>query len=315
MFDRLIFDNGMLDFLDIVSKNNKIALILLNGNGNLICEEGNFIKRESSDSDKVSYLNKSKYDKVEDKWADCRTKIGIGRFVRKFLSKSAFEHYCITDQDVEKFVNLYKSFFSRDISKLKIVEGREILKYYLEENYATAGGGKFGTLWNSCMRQSERNKFLKLYSENPGIKMLVFFSEEGLVRARALLWEEVHEHGTKNSYKFMDRIYYLYDHDINFFKDWAKDNGYITKLEQNAKSESYFDLGGESAKMSLYVSLEKNDFLYYPYLDTFKYLNFSKSRISNSTSYNFDYTLIQSNGMLEREEEQEPEPDWDEDEQ
>lgn len=313
MFDRLIFDNDMLDFLDIASKNNKIALILLNGNGNLICEEGNFIKRESSDSDKVSYLNKSKYEKVEDKWADCRTKIGIGRFVRKFLSKSAFERYCITDQDVEKFVNLYKSFFSRDASKLKIVEGREILKYYLEENYATVSGGKFGTLWNSCMRQAERNKFLKLYSENPGIKMLVFFSDEGLVRARALLWEDVREHGTKNSYKFMDRIYYLYDHDINFFKDWAKENGYITKLEQNAKSESYFEMSGGPVRLSLYILLEKSDFLHYPYLDTFKYLNFRMSRLSNSAGYNFDHSLVQSNGMLEREEEHEP--DWDEEDE
>ena len=315
MFDRLIFDNDMLDFLDMVSKNNKIALILLNGNGNLICEEGNFIKRESDSGDMVSYLSKSKYDKVEDKWADCRTKIGIGRFVRKFLSRGSFERYCITDQDVEKFVNLYKSFFSRDKSKLRIVEGEEILKCYLEENYATVSGGRFGTLWNSCMRQAERNKFLKLYSENPGIKMLVFFSDDGLVRARALLWEEVLEHGTKNSYKFMDRIYYLYDHDINFFKDWAKENGYITKLEQNAKSESYFEIDGKMAKLSLYVNLEKKDFSYYPYLDTFKYFKLYKSRLSNSTDYNYDYVLIQSNGMMEREEEQEPEPDWDEDEQ
>jgi hypothetical protein len=51
---------------------------------------------------------------------------------------------------------------------------------------------------------------------------------------------------------------------------------------------------------------------YYPYLDTFKNFNEYKGRFSNSQSYNYDFTLVQSNGAVERE--PEPEQDWIDDE-
>jgi hypothetical protein len=227
----------------------------------------------------------------------------------------SFDQYCITDQDVEKFVNLYKSFFTKDLSKLKIVEGNDILKYYLEDNYETVSGSRFGTLWNSCMRQSERNKFMKLYAKNPNVKMLVFFSDNDKVRARALLWEGVKDHkDDTKEYKFMDRIYYVYDHDVNVFKDWSRENGYISKWEQNAKSELIFDVDGEITRMQLYVELDSNGLSYFPYLDTFKNFNVRENRFSNSQNYNFDYVLVQSNGQVERDEpEPEMEPDWDDD--
>lgn len=305
MFDRIFFDSEMNGFLYSLSS-NKIAILLLNGTGNLICEEGNYVRRETDgEEEMLSYLPKSKYGKVQDEWSQCRTKIKAGKFVRKFLSERSIEKYCITDQDIEKFVNLFKSFFNRDRSRLVVVEGEEIAKYYLESNYMTSAGSMVGTLWNSCMRQRDRNKYLELYSKNPGIRMLVFLSDDGKVRARALLWEEVREHSSDRVFKFMDRIYAVYDHDVNFFKDWAAENGYITKAEQNAKTEQYFDVDGGVKRMSLYVSLEKKALNYYPYLDTFKYFNWGKGRLSNSTEYLYDYTLVQSNGMLEREEPEE----------
>ena len=316
MFDRLLFDHSMIQFLEIAGRDNKIALILLNGSGNLIVEDGNFIRREDSEIDVLSFLSKSKIDKVGDPWeSKSRTKIKIGRFIKKFLSKLSFDQYCITDQDVEKFVNLYKSYFTKDLSKLKIVEGNDILKYYLEDNYHTASGCRFGTLWNSCMRQSERNKFMKLYAKNPNVKMLVFFSDDDKVRARALLWEGVKDHkDDTKEYKFMDRIYYVYDHDVNVFKDWARENGYISKWEQNAKSELIFDVDGEITRMQLYVELDSTGLSYFPYLDTFKNFYVRGNRFSNSQNYNFDYVLVQSNGRVERDEpEPEMEPDWDDD--
>lgn len=314
MFDRLLFDHDMIQFLEIAGRDNKIALILLNGSGNLIVEDGNFIQREDSEIDVLSFLSKSKIEKVEDPWnSKGRTKIKIGRFIKKFLSKLSFDQYCITDQDVEKFVNLYKSYFTKDLSKLKIVEGDDILKYYLEDNYETVSGSRFGTLWNSCMRQSERNKFMKLYAKNPNVKMLVFFSDNDKVRARALLWEGVKDHkDDTKEYNFMDRIYYVYDHDVNVFKDWARENGYISKWEQNAKSELIFDVDGEITRMQLYVELDSIGLSYFPYLDTFKNFNVRKNRFSNSQSFNFDYVLVQSNGQVERDE-PESEPDWQDD--
>jgi hypothetical protein len=309
----LIFNDDMIRFLHFAQRDSIIAALLIQGNESHILDEGNYIKNESNELDVISFLPKSKYEKVEDPWVNGRVKIKIGRFVKRFLTEFSFINFHIDDKLIEKFVNIYKSYFSRDISKLKIVEGEDILNYYLEFNYHTLNGNKNGSLWNSCMRQPNRNKFMRLYAENPNkVKMLVFFSDEGKVRARALLWYGVKDHKNPDvEYKFMDRVYFYYDHDVNFFKEWAKENGYLTKWEQSAKSQMYFDENGEPVNKSLYVILDKVNFPYYPYLDTFKFFNCIKSRFSNSDYYSFDYVLIQSNGMTERE--PEPEEFFDED--
>ena len=309
----LIFNDEMYSFLQFAQKDSIIAALFLQGDTSHINDEGNYVKRVEDEIDVVSFLPKSKYEKVENEWESGRVKIKIGRFIRKFLTDFSIQNFNINDQMIEKFVNLYKSYFSRDISKLKIVEGEEILKYYLEDNYHSLNGNRAGSLWNSCMRQRERNKFMKLYSKNKDkVKLLVFFSDDDKVRARALLWEGVKDHkDSTKEYKFMDRIYYVYDHDINFFKDWAKENGYISKWEQSAKTELLFDIDGEVKRLQLYVNLDDSGLSYYPYLDTFKNFYVSRNRFSNSQNYNFDYVLVQSNGKVERE----PEPDeyYDED--
>jgi hypothetical protein len=309
----LIFNDEMYSFLQFAQRDSIIAALFLQGDSSHINDEGNYIKRSDDEIDVVSFLPKSKYEKVENEWENGRVKIKIGRFVRKFLTEFSFKNFKVTDSLIEKFVNLYKSYFSRDTSKLKIFEGEEVLKYYLEDNYHTVNSSRFGTLWNSCMRQPERNKFMKLYAKNSDkVKLLVFFSDDDKVRARALLWEGVKDHKDSTiEYKFMDRIYYVYDHDINFFKDWAKENGYISKWEQSAKTELLFDIDGDVKRLQLYVNLDHGGLSYFPYLDTFKNFCVSRNRFSNSQNYNFDYVLVQSNGQVERE----PEPDeyYDED--
>lgn len=39
MFNRLIFDNEMIDFLEKTSRNNKVSMLLIHGHGELISEE------------------------------------------------------------------------------------------------------------------------------------------------------------------------------------------------------------------------------------------------------------------------------------
>lgn len=313
----LKFDNETYRFLEFAARGSVIAQILLNGDSKHIVLEGNFISKVEKEIDMVSFLPASKFEKVEDVWIKGRTPMKIGRFLRRFLNEYSIKSYDIDDVMIEKFVNTFKSYFSRDVSRLKIVEGEDILKYYKEDSYHI-NGGRYGSLWNSCMRQSERNRFMKLYSDNVDkVKMLVFFDENEKIRSRALLWQARDHNDKEARYRFMDRIYSFYDHDVDFFKDWAKENGYITKWEQSAKSERDFDLGDRVySKMSLYVKLENADQEYYPYLDTFKFYNVDKNRFSNSDGFKFDYVLIQSNGALEREEEEpeeEPEEYWDDD--
>lgn len=315
MYNRLIFDHEMNNFLD--RRNDRISQILIHGMSGLIKEEGNFIKRVDGTIDTLSYLPIKKYsviqnDHSKDPFGDGvgRQTIKIGRFVKKFLSENAFDEFNIKDSDIEKFVNFYKSYFNYDPTKLKIVEGDEIKKYYLEDNYFEPSGLKYGSLWNSCMRQKERNKFMNLYALND-VKMLVLFSDDEKVRARALLWDNVKEFKTDNVYKFMDRIYYVYDHDVDVFKKWANENGYFSKWEQNAKSELFIDVDGNLERKHLYVLLENHNMSWYPYLDTFKFYNVNKGRFSNSQNWNYNYTLVQSSGLVEREPEYDDEYEGD----
>ena len=315
MYNRLIFDHEMLNFLD--RSNSRISQILIHGMSGLIQEEGNFIKRVDDTIDTLSYLPKKKYSVIQDDhrkdpFGDGvgRQTIRVGRFIKKFLTENAFQEFGLKDSDVERFVNSYKSYFNYDPTKLQIVEGEDVRKYYLEDNYFRPDGYRYGTLWNSCMRQSERNKFMNLYVMND-VKMLVLFSDDNKVRARALLWEGVKEFDSDKTYKFMDRIYTVYDHDVDIFKKWAKENGYLTKWEQNAKTELYVDVDGNPERKHLYLVLDKHNLSWYPYLDTFKYYNPFKGRFSNSQDYSYHYTLVQSNGLVERESES---SDYDEDE-
>lgn len=307
----LNFTTELTQFLEFAARESIIAQIILDGRKENIKYEGDFIG--FLDQESLTYLPVSKIEKVEDPWRDCRTKIKVGRFIRKFFTEFAMIGFSIQDTHIEKFVNIYKSYFSRDLTKLKIVEGDELRKYYLEENYHTHGRYHCGSLWNSCMRQKERNKFLALYEQNPEeVKMLIYLTEENKIRARALLWQRVNDHHSDRVYKVMDRIYYVYDHDVEFFKDWAKENNYITKLEQNAKTGEYFDIEGQK-RLQLWVNLPNHNLPFAPYLDTFKFYSPRRSRFSNSADFNYDYVLVQSNGEYERTPEVEDDNMFDED--
>ena len=280
-------------------------MIFLNASGSaLINEEGNFIKRDKNDIDLLSYypISKINSDKTLDYFKEKKNRVSIkiGRFVRKFLSEQSFRDFNISDKDIESFVNLFKSYFTPDKNNLLIVESDEIKKWYSEENYATTCGLRTGSLWNSCMRQVERNKFMELYSVNSNLcKMLIFLTDEGKLRSRALLWEDVVDTSSGFSYKVMDRIYSIYDHDVYLFKSWAKENGYITKLEQSAKTELFFDNNGTTQDLRLKIKLDKHNLIYYPYLDTFKFFDPINGELLNYSTMRTHYKLVQSNGMLE----------------
>jgi hypothetical protein len=324
MFTNLYFDRELRNFLDVTA-NSKISMILLNASGILINQEGNFIVRDRNSIDMLSYYPTSKIPKEVPnlslslvdhyfKKEKNRVSIKVGRFIRKFLSEQSFRDFSISDKDIEVFVNLFKSYFTSNKDSLTIVDGDDIKKWYLEDNYSTSLGSRVGSLWKSCMRQAERNEFMELYSKNQDIcKMLILLNDDGKLRARALLWENVVDTKTGIVYKVMDRIYSIYEQDVYLYKSWAKENGYISRLEQSAKNELLFDIDGDIREMILKINLKNFRFDHYPYLDTFKYFDIYKGEIINYYTINVQYKLVQSNGALEREEEvnnNEEEIDW-----
>ena len=273
--------------------------------GNYVTDEGDWARRETEGTDIVSYIPKDKLKYLNpgiDPFLEekLRVKLKVGRFVSKFLFIPACKEAGIKDKNLEEFVNLFKSYFNCDESKLKIVEGQDILKYYDMNNYALVSGRGSGTLWASCMRYPEKNKFMELYTKNSNCKMLVYLDDNGKLRSRALLWENA-EDKNGNVYKIMDRIYSLYDHDVNFFKDWASKNGYLAKTEQSSKSEQYFVRDGRNVRLHLCVKLENHKLKHYPYFDTFKFYDPETGVFGNSENFKYQYYLVQNWGGLEPE--------------
>lgn len=262
--------------------------------------------------DKISYLPKEKFidEETFDPFAKKigRVTLKVGRFINKFISSELMVKYGVTKHEVEKFVNLYKSWFDPTKYVLKIVEGEDIRKWYNEENYYAPSGMSTGTLWNSCMRYQKRLKFLDLYCKNPNVKMLVMLQDvdgDWFLRSRAILWDNVQVEKDfsgllSDTINVMDRIYSVFDSDVNTFKTWANQNGYIPKYEQNAKSHQFFDIKGEVIRARCKINLENTDFRYYPYLDTFPYFNWNSKEVSNDEyGFSWDYKLVQANGELE----------------
>jgi hypothetical protein len=82
--------------------------------------------------------------------------------------------------------------------------------------------------------------------------------------------------------KVMDRIYTVNDEEyMNHFIKWSDDNGYYSKKFQNFRSAVQWKKGSNEHDLELKVKLDKHEFNYYPYFDTFKFLDLQEGVISN----------------------------------
>jgi hypothetical protein len=115
-----------------------------------------------------------------------------------------------------------------------------------------------------------------------------------------LLWEKAVDIDG-NEYKVMDRVYSIYDHEIDKFRKWASDNGYIFKYEQSAKRERAFITPSGARNIDLKVELDRLSFENYPYIDTFKFLN-KRGFLSNSENFEYHFISNQGDGSLHQHE-------------
>jgi hypothetical protein len=139
---------------------------------------------------------------------------------------------------------------------IKLVSGGEILKWYNSDNTETA---EHTTLANSCMRGDDKNNYMKLYSDNPEkIKLVIKLNSDGKLVARALVWKLDFSQGEFDYY--MDRCYYNVEEDVEILFTWLR------------KQPGYQNSNRASNPENMIVKLEKVNFKYYPYVDTFKNL-------------------------------------------
>ena len=191
-------------------------------------------------------------------------------------------HSSIIEQANNSFISLSNK------HTFKVVD--DVASWYRQEKYYGYGtdieSDRTGTLWRSCMRNNMHNCEL-FFHKNPSIKLLIKL-EDGAVIGRALLWSGVKSVKNKDlDFKFMDRIYTVYDHDIDAFKNWAMQNSYWRKEHQNYEDVDLF-IDDNNCKVKIsdaYTDIENyNPYNSYekgiPYFDTFKYVN-NNNTVSN----------------------------------
>ncbi len=268
--------------IDVTDKNDTISFIQVNR-----------VLRSNPDIKK--YLDSEVYflprsitnDKSNEFWNRGRTEIGIGRWVRRVifdLHKSS-----ISDSEIEKFVNQYKSVFDGEDTKLELVSGEDIRKYYLQTNYESVRG----QLGNSCMRYPNCQPYLDIYVKNPDVcQLLILRSDEDpeKIKGRALLWKIKIPENYKNGYQsyngeyYLDRVYTINDSDRELFQDWAEE-----KNIQHFNSNLGYN-------WRIFIQLGDYDYKHYPYMDTLKVYNRSTKVLSN------DEDLWPGNGFIKIEE-------------
>ncbi|NBO22431.1 hypothetical protein EBU94_03695 [bacterium] len=209
----------------------------------------------SDEDNKISFIPDDKFQKDIKNPSTAL----IGRLVRGILKDNDIN---FTDPQLEDFVNKYKAYakLKNDLD-ISVVDGEDIIYWYDEKNHHPSALGNSSSLANSCMRLERCSKYFDIYVENPDSVQLVIFLEEGLLKARALLWKT-------NSGYYLDRVYSSERSLENMLVEWA---------EKEYEIVSHFRGSVKELEVELYDSL----FLYYPYMDTFKYLDKDNNILRN----------------------------------
>jgi len=257
------------DFEEIISilntdKKDTVAKSIFNLFNTDIKTNINYIKA-SDKNDDINFVNDSQVKRIIDANGDPFSRTSnvskVGRAVRQILNLNSIN---FTDQQIESFVDLYKSTWDRKFKKmegLQLVKGESIKHWYLEDNYVPGGG----TLNSSCMRYQNTQDFFQIYIENPEVcQLLILLDERGLLLGRALVWKLIPN--DKTSLYYLDRIYTRYSSDVSKFTDWFKDFLKVGDYEYNSYASGKTN--------DCRVQLKKWNFEKYPYMDTFGVLDF-----------------------------------------
>ncbi len=242
-----------------------------------------------ADDGMVSYLpsNREKGLSDDEKWSKGRQKVKIGRFVRAVLEKENIKY---TDYQIDLFVNKYLAIQRKNNNQytFKLVSGNEIPKWYLQDNYH----GNFEeshTLWNSCMRYDSCQTYFKVYERTPSIKLLILLDNttQKLV-GRALVWTKCEplDGDVTNTFIFMDRIYCYKTYMEELFKNYAKENNWWWKEQQDSGAGTGITNGriGKVRKFKVEISdLETGEDR--PFMDTLKYYVPHEGILTNDGSY------------------------------
>ena len=186
------------------------------------------------------------------------------------------------NKDIEFLTSKFKAFVLKEYSgnkinaNFKLVQGDYIVKYYNQDMYSEDMGGD---LHSSCMRSMSKN-ILEMYVKNSQVKLGILLDEEGLVRARGLVWDDT----------YFDRVYGV---------------SHSAEVELIAiLSSSYKDIWrgktyvSHSEETKVVIKLDNAKFDYYPFLDSLFLMNIHTNEISNDLSIDPTHCLDGTDGEV-----------------
>ena len=255
-----------------------------------------------STNDTISFIARNKYDDIQKNnrsdwnskvWKDKRSEMKIGKLVRMFYN----DHFPTNHpkgqprpkplMDIESFVNKFKAERDKDVNyeRFEIITGKDFHTWYSQDNYSRFVHEET-TLGRSCLRYNESSKFLHMFSKNPDtFRMLILKDDANKLRGRANLYTLVEPEGRI----YMDRVYSVNDFDVELFKDFAKQEGWLHKEAQTygwhnnivdtktGKIHKWDDM----VMKSTLNKIPGDGFKYYPYLDTMSILNTEEKTLTN----------------------------------
>lgn len=203
-----------------------------------------------------------------------RNTIKIGKLVNRLFKGT------LSNAEVEKFVNDFKSSIPSAKEKIDIVSGEMIRYWYDENNYFV----KKGTLGNSCMA-NKPGKYFNIYAENPDTCNLLIMTVDNKLVARALVWKlnstksadyaDPSADGNINDNNrpeyFLDRVYSIEDYQVEKMRKFAIDKGWaVRKWNSGHQYESILWKNKNYDHVSMSVKVKKSNYGdTFPYMDTF----------------------------------------------
>jgi hypothetical protein len=163
------------------------------------------------------------------------------------------------------------------------------------------------------MRYNGCQKYFDIYVDNDNVSLIIYQDktqeiENSLklygevrykIRGRAILWKLSRLDGKPTDKLFMDRIYTDMDNEQYLFIDYAKENKWLYKAVQ-AYGREYKIIDPEdntSEHRLMEVDTKKDEYSYYPYVDTLSH--FENSTLDNDNDVTSGYSLNETNGSFE----------------
>ena len=213
-----------------------------------------------------------------------RTEISLGRFINSVFGASKFPASSRAGStgklnDVESFVNMYKSKFGQEekFALMEVVNGDKIPHFYHYTRYESEDG----SLGSSCMCSVD-SEYFDIYADSDNVGMLVFYvnNTKRKIKGRAIVWKNLIEPEGRT---YMDRIYTNNSSDEQLFKEYAKKQGWLHKSHQGYGADSNIldTVDDTNIRMTLIAQVDPSEYSEYPYMDTMVYYNPDNGHISN----------------------------------